>query len=301
MSDVSDDQKTVSPEVLMSRVSKMYKKESFIEKYTKDMVVTTVLFLAVLSGVAYFIADANMSYVRKSWKSYRCNPLVMPVAGFINAPQNMDKSEYTSQNFNFCASEMFKVVFYNVILVFYYMVEVVTNIFKQSLESVHQFRLFLVNLKTQFLKFVIETVESIVNFIIPFINILIKLKDMMRKMEGVFLSIIYMLGGAYLALKSLFGTILTLCIIIIVVLLVILIIMWVMVAVFWAVPFLVPFHPPILIAATTFTITVVIIVILFSIVAAFCAMVFKVNSSVPKVKAKAQSKMDEHGSESVPG
>jgi hypothetical protein len=120
---------------------------------------------------------------------------------------------------------------------------------------------------------------------------------MMRKMEGVFLSIIYMLGGAYLALKSLFGTILTLCIIIIVVLLVILIIMWVMVAVFWAVPFLVPFHPPILIAATTFTITVVIIVILFSIVAAFCGMVFQVNSSVPKVKAKAQSKMDEHGKE----
>ena len=132
-----------------------------------DMVVTTALFLAVLSWVVYFIADANMTYVRKSWKSYRCNPLVMPIAGFINAPQNIDKSEYTSQNFNFCTSEMFKVVFDNVISVFYYMVEVVTNIFKQSLESVHQFRLFLANLKTQFLKFIVDTVESIVNFIVP--------------------------------------------------------------------------------------------------------------------------------------
>jgi hypothetical protein len=297
MSDMSDEQKTVSPEVLMTRVSKIYKRESFIEKYTMDMVLTTATFLAVLSCVVYMVADANMTYVRKSWKSYRCNPLVMPIAGFINAPQNMDKSDYTSQNFNFCTSEMFKVVFDNVISVFYYMVGVVTNIFKQSLESVHQFRLFLANLKTQFLKFIVDTVESIVNFIVPFINILIKLKDMMRKMEGVFLSIIYMLGGAYLSLKSLFGTILTLCIIVIVVLLVILIIMWVMVAVFWAVPFLVPFHPPILIAATTFTVTTVIILILFSIVAAFCGMVFQVNSSVPKVKAKAQSKMDQHGNE----
>ena len=182
-----------------------------------DMVVTTATVLAVLSGVVYLIVDANMIYMRKSWKSYRCNPLVMPIAGFINAPQNMDKSEYTSQNFNLCTSEMFKVVFDNVISVFYYMVETTINIFKQSLEAVHQLRLFLSNLKTEFLKFVVNTVESIVNFIVPFINILIKLKDMMRKMEGIFLSIIYMLGGAYLALKSLFGSILTLCIIIIVI------------------------------------------------------------------------------------
>jgi hypothetical protein len=294
---MSDEQKTVSPEVLMTRVSKMYKKESFVEKYTMDMVVTTALFLAVLSGVVFLILDANMIYVRKSWKSYRCNPLVMPIAGFINAPQNMDKSEYTSQNFNFCTSEIFKVIFDNVISVFYYMVETTINIFKQSLNAVHQLRLFLSNLKTEFLKFIVNTVESIVNFIVPFINILIKLKDMMRKMEGIFLSIIYMLGGVYLALKSLFGSILTLCIIIIVILLVILIVFWVLVAVFWAVPFLIPFHPPVLVAAITFTVTVVIILILFSIVAAFCAMVFQVNSSVPKVKAKAQSKMDERGRE----
>jgi hypothetical protein len=285
---------TISPELLINRIADMYKKGGFFEKYSKDVVITVFVILAVLTGMTYFIVDANMINIKKSWTSYRCKPFILPLAGFINAPQDMDKSQYTSENFNFCASAMFKFVFDNAISVFYYMVATVTNIFKQCLEAIEQIRRLYVRIKEQFLTFVIETVRSILNFIVPFINLLVKLRDMMRKMEGVFLSIIYMLGGAYLALKSLFGTILTLCIIIIVVLLVILIIMWVLVAVFWSVVFLVPFHPPILAAAITFTVTTLIIVILFTIVAVFCGMVFQTNSSVPKVKSKAGEKMEEN-------
>lgn len=291
---MSSDSSPVSSETLINRVNDMYKRVGFSDRYGKDMMVTNAVILATLVGITYFIVDANMIHIKQTWRTQRCKPLIMPLAGIINAPQNMDKSEYTSQNFNFCISEMFKAVFDNVVSIFYYMVATVSNIFKKSLEAVHQIRLFFNKLKEQFLKFVIQTVQSIVNFIIPFINILVKLKDMMRKMEGVFLSIIYMLGGAYMALKSLFGTILTLCIIIIVVLLVILIIMWVLVAVFWSVPFLIPFHPPLLAAAITFTVTTLVILILFTIVAVFCGMVFKTNTSVPKAKGKAQSKMDEH-------
>jgi CDP-diglyceride synthetase len=73
----------------------------------------------------------------------------------------------------------------------------------------------------------------------------------------------------------------------------------VLVAVFWSVVFLVPFQPPVLAAAITFTVTTIIIIILFSIVAAFCGMVFQTNSSVPKVKnKKSQEKMDEHAESS---
>ena len=284
----------ISPEKLIHRVTNMYNKGGFSERYGTDMIITNAVILASLVGVTYFVVDANMTRVKQTWRTQRCKPLIMPLAGFINAPQDVDKSEYTSQNFNFCISEMFKAVFDNVVSIFYYMVATVTNVFKKSLEAVHQFRLFFNRLKEQFIKFVIQTLQSIVNFIIPFINILVKLRDMMKKMEGIFLTIIYALGGAYMTLRSLFGNILTLCIIIICVLLVILIIMWVVVALTWSIPFLIPFHPPILAAAITFTVTTLVILILFTIVAVFCGMVFKTNTSVPKPKGNAQSKMNEH-------
>jgi hypothetical protein len=286
---------SVSPEVLVNRVNDMYKAGGFASKYASDILISTIKIIACLTLVTYFIADANMRSIKQNWKTERCKPLVMPLAGFINAPDDTDASEYTSQNFNFCISDMFSQVFNRVISVFYYMVSVTTNVFKGIIETVHKLRLFLVNLKNKVLNFIVETMYSIINFVVPFINLLIKMRDMMNKIEGVFLSIIYMLNGAYMALKSLFGSILVLCIIIIVVLLVIMIIMWVLVAVFSAVAFLVPFQPPVLAAAITFTVTTIIIVILFSIIAVFCSMVFQTNSSVPKVKnKKSQQKMDEH-------
>ena len=286
---------SVSPEVLINRVNDMYKAGGFIEKYGMDVLTSSVIIFASLTLTTYFILEANMRHIKQNWVTERCKPLVMPMAGFINAPENTDASEYASQNFNFCISDMFSRVFNRVITVFYYMVSVATNVFKGIIETVHKLRLFLVNLKNQFLKFIVETMRSIINFVIPFINLLVKMRDMMNKLEGIFLAVIYMLNGGYMALKSLFGSILTLCIIVIVVLLVIMIIMWVLVAVFWTVTFLVPFHPPILAAAITFTVTTLIIVILFSIVAAFCGMVFQTNTSVPKVKnKKSQEKMNEH-------
>jgi hypothetical protein len=150
-------------------------------------------------------------------------------------------------------------------------------------------------MREEFLNFIVATMHSILNFIIPFVNILVKMRDLMRKIEGIFLSVIYMLAGGYMALKSLIGSILTLCIIVIVVLIIIMIVMWVLVAVFWSVPFLVPFHPPLLIASITFTLTVIAILIPFCIVAVFASKVFKTNTTVPKVKnKKAQEKMAEN-------
>ena len=290
---------SVSPEVLINRVNDMYKVGGFFAKYSTDVLLSSTIILSFLVAIAYFIADAHLKHVKQNWTTQRCKPLIIPMAGFINAPDNVDRSEYTSQNFNLCISEMFSYVFNNAISIFYYMVNVATNVFKNILETVQTLRLFLVNLKNQFLKFIIETMYSIMNFVVPFINLLVKMRDMMKKMEGIFLSIIYMLSGAYMSLKSLFGSILILCIIVIVVLLVIMIIMWVLVAVFWSVVFLVPFHPPLLAAAISFTITTVVILILFSIVAAFCGMVFQTNTSVPKVKnKKSREKMEEHNENS---
>ena len=115
------------------------------------------------------------------------------------------------------------------------------------------------------------------------------MRDLMNKMEGIFLSVIYMCSSAYMALKSLVGSLLTLSIIIICVMLILMIIMWVLVAVFWTALPLIPFHPPVLSAAITFTLTFILIIVPFCIVAAFAGMVFQVNTTVPKVKNKKAS------------
>ena len=284
-----------STTMLISRINQMYNTTGFIDKYGFHLFVTIIIICLFIVATSYFVFDMQIRNIKRNWSTERCKPLIMPLAGIINAPDNMDKSEYASQNFSYCTSQLFKYIFETVVSTLYYIMGLIVSVFNSALEAIHKIRLFFDKLREEFLNFVIATMRSILNFIIPFVKILIKMRDMMRKIEGIFLSIIYMLAGGYMALKSLIGSILTLCIIIIVVLIIIMIVMWVLVAVFWAAPFLLPFHPPLLIAAITFTITVIAVLIPFCIVAAFAATVFKTNTTVPKVKnKKAQDKMAEN-------
>jgi len=251
--------------------------------------VSIVTICAFVLTILYFTFDMQLKSIRRNWSSERCRPIIMPFAGFINATQDESKSEYASQNFSYCTSQFFTYIFEKVISSMYYIVSVVVDIFKSLLESVNQIRIFFDNLREQFLKMVIETLHSIMNFVIPFIRILVSMRDLMNKMEGIFLTVIYMCTSAYMALKSLVGSLLTLSIIIICVMLILMIIMWVLVAVFWTAVPLIPFHPPVLSAAITFTLTFILIIVPFCIVAAFAGMVFQVNTTVPKVKNKKAS------------
>lgn len=277
---------------VLLKIKELYK-PGFFNKYGTDLFIAIITVVAFILTISYFIVDMQMKSIKRNWSTERCKPLIMPFAGFINAGQDESKSEYASQNFSYCTSQLFTYVFEKVISSMYYIVDVVVNIFKSMLESIQAIRIFFNNLREQFLKIVIQTMHSIMNFVIPFIRILVSMRDLMNKIEGIFLSVIYMCTSAYLALKSFIGSLLTLSIIIICVMLILMIIMWVLVAVFWTIVPLVPFHPPVLAAAITFTLTFILIIVPFCIVAAFAGMVFQVNTTVPKVKnKKAREEID---------
>ena len=278
---------------IFMKLSKLYSATGFFDKYGTHLFITIVIILAFAIITAYFVFDLQLSAIRRNWSSERCKPLVMPLAGIINAPYGTDKMEYASTNFNFCVSQFFTSVFEKIIGGMYYATNIAVGVFTSALESIEAFRIFFNKLREHFLTTIISAMHGLMNFVIPFINVLVKMRDMMKKIEGIFLAVINMLFSAYLALKSLIGSMLTLSIIVIVVMLIILIILWVLVALFWSVPFLVPFHPPVLVGAITFTLTVILILIPFCILAAFAGMVFKVNTTVPKVKnSKANEEMD---------
>jgi hypothetical protein len=277
---------------ILTQLRKIYNTTGFFEKYGFHLFIAIVIIFAFSTATAYFVFDLQLGAIRRNWSSERCKPLIMPLAGIINAPEGADKAEYASTNFNYCVSQFFTSVFEKVISGMYYATNIAVGVFTSALESIDAFRVFFNKLREHFLTTIIQALHGIMNFIIPFINVLVKMRDLMKKIEGIFLAIINMLFSAYLALKSLIGSMLTLSIIIIVVMLIILIIMWVLVALFWAVPFLIPFHPPVLVGAITFTLTVILIIVPFCILAAFAGMVFKVNSTVPKVNnQKANEEM----------
>jgi len=54
----------------------------------------------------------NIQPIKDDWKNQRCNPGVIPFAGFINKPDDKSAIDFTSENFVYCTLNIFKPLAY---------------------------------------------------------------------------------------------------------------------------------------------------------------------------------------------
>lgn len=73
-------------------------------------VVTSILSVVLIFSVFSFISLKKMSVkLKKNWPKHKCDPGVMPFAGFLNPPPNSnfkDKLDYTMKNYEICSSDV---------------------------------------------------------------------------------------------------------------------------------------------------------------------------------------------------
>ena len=90
------------PDNWKAHIEKKYSKEGYMDKYGGSVLLTciTLGIFGMLFGHHYIMTDIKT--LKKDWPNVRCNPLIMPFAGIINAPPDGSKWEYTAENFGHC-------------------------------------------------------------------------------------------------------------------------------------------------------------------------------------------------------
>ena len=69
--------------------------------FTSALAFIIFLFIGIYAIMASIDTFINMNDIKKNWKNYRCNPLIMPFASWINPGTN------TNENFNYCMGNIF--------------------------------------------------------------------------------------------------------------------------------------------------------------------------------------------------
>ena len=101
-----------------------------------------ILTIALTYGLARLIVSMEADEIMKNWKDYRCNPQVIMLAGlFKNKDDPRSDFQFTSDNFEFCSSEMAKNAL-NVVL------KPVLDVFYQMSSAAMQSIGFTMNLRT---------------------------------------------------------------------------------------------------------------------------------------------------------
>ena len=208
--------------------NKLYTKNGYLDKYGGSVVATALTLFVFFLIFSWYYVQEQIEPIRQDWANQRCSPAVMPFAGFINKPPDKTASDFTSENFMQCTTQILSSIVSYFMQPFYFITGMIAKIVAVLQKAVNAIRTFLAYLRVQLNRMFAIVIGRIVNVMVPLRIILTKIKDTMQKTVGVAVTGLYTVYSAYLALKAFIGSFLMICIIALIVLVALIIILWIM-------------------------------------------------------------------------
>jgi len=267
-----------NPDILKSidKINKIYDKLNYLDLYGSSVFLFIIVTLFIVLVHTFSVVMVNAASIKKDWVNQRCKPNIIPFAGFINKPDNKSITEFTGENFEYCVQGILKNITGYALQPFNYLISALLSIFNSIKTSLNAARNIISNVRTNVQNIVQEILGRVLNILIPFQQIFIGIRDIMGKIQGVLVSGLYTVLGAYYTLQSLMGAILEFIIIILIVLASIIISLWIL-----------PFTWPV---AATMTLVFIGIAIPLAIIVAFMSDVLHIRTrGIPGVPSANRS------------
>lgn len=161
---------------------------------SSDILLTIVIIIVFFSLFMVNILSVGIKNIEDNWPTYRCNPLVMPLAGMFG--QN------AAQNFTYCIQTMQTNYMEYLQLPISYNLDVVGNLGLSLVDSINSIRAFMNYLRNSITDIIQNIFGVFLNILIEFQRILIQIKDMVGKLSGVMVTLIYTISGSVTTMES---------------------------------------------------------------------------------------------------
>ena len=208
----------------------MYDGLTYFDQYGSSLLLCIVITVVLFLLVSYCFALIYAQPIKDDWVNQRCNPSVIPFAGIINAPPGQSATDFTKDNFDYCTQNVVKGVTGNAVQPLTFITSALMSMFQKIQDGINKVREMFNKIRLQIRAVGEEILGRTMNMMIPLQQIIIGMKTMLGRTQGVLTAGLYTLLGSYYTLSSLMGSIAQMIVTILVALAV-------MVAGFWMVPF----------------------------------------------------------------
>lgn len=214
----------------VNNIKKMYDGLTYFDQYGFSLILFLLITILLIILISASISLRNMKNIKEDWANQRCKPHIIPIAGFINKPENMSFNEYTKQNFTYCTQNILKGISGSALEPLSFITKSMSNLSGYVTQAVNEIRAMNSKVRNFFITVVEEIMNRLLNIIIPIQQIIIKFKDFMMKVQGTMVAGLFSALGIYYSLKSVLGIIVRLIV-------TLLIAMVAMIVIFWLFPF----------------------------------------------------------------
>jgi hypothetical protein len=214
----------------LNNIKKIYENLTYFDQYGSSLILFIIITIILIIFIFSCIALANIQPIQQDWPNQRCKPYIIPIAGFINKPPNVNFSDYTAQNFNYCTQNILKDITGIALEPITFITKSLSTVTNDAKQATNDIRGMVNKIRTLFASIIEEIMGRILNITIPLQQIIISFKDFAAKIQGTMTAGLFTTLGAFLTLKSFLGVIAKFIV-------TILITLAVLIAVFWIFPF----------------------------------------------------------------
>jgi hypothetical protein len=164
------------------------------------IIIYITIWVLLLIYVPYIFG--MMNEIKDNWTEYRCNPMILPIAGYINKQEDMTASESTSQNFTYCTQNIVTNFMGSILDPIYYIISQMTNLGGEFGYTINQIRGVISSVRSFISTITGGIMNSFSNIIVAFMKTLLDLEDMIGKMIGIAQVLVYLNLGLYDTVSS---------------------------------------------------------------------------------------------------
>lgn len=181
----------------MEKINELYKNRGYFERYGGDVCISIGLVIATLLITGYSSYQSVMAQVKTNWNQHRCNPIYMPFAGIIMPQPGSTTAETTTSNFSYCIKQDVSAVFSIALMPLEFAMYLIIDFIDAVLSAIMAIMEFIKWLKDQIGGIFATLYNKIVYFLVPLIEMIIHLRDMIAKLNGVAITALYTAMNIY--------------------------------------------------------------------------------------------------------
>ena len=182
---------------IANKIGELYNHSTYSEKNGGSIFMTVLILFVFFIALSYYYVMAQAQPIKDNWVSERCSPAVMPFAGLINKPDGQSAFDFTGENFSYCTQNIIK----EITSIFLIPVNAATNVvqmtFEQLAEAIQAIRNIVNNIRKAFAGISTQIFDRLLNILIPLQKIIISMKDMFGKVQGILTATLFTFMGVY--------------------------------------------------------------------------------------------------------
>lgn len=183
-------------------LNKYTTKNTYLSKYSGSVVITILTLITFIIAFGYNHYQAQLKFLRKNWNIVKCNPLIIPFAGLINAPKGESAMNYTEKNLNECMYDVLEDIV-EVEKAAQTAAQTVANETVSGLdEALNATRSLISEIRNSISSVFSSIFSKIHNTMIPIQNIMIKSQNNINNSQAVLSTAMYTGVGSILSLRS---------------------------------------------------------------------------------------------------